>query len=186
MLPNELRLTVETLTDEQLRELTDLVLYTEPQRRRRERAMAEAIAALRQTGEIEGPKAATITDTEGPDLGDVPYWVNPEGKRSRMYSNGDVVRVGDEIFQSEYQGLNGWEPGAPGVGDTKWRNVTALWILPEGARFWDIGLDVKAGDLIRFSGVTYRAIKDHKTVGRLTPPRATNLYEPVPEDEPAA
>lgn len=184
MLPTALHDIVPTLTDEQLNELADLALNLEPRRRRDEEAMARAIAKLREAGELPAPKAAVI-DPENEDPNDAPEWVDPEGKLSAMYTMGSVVKRHGLYYESSYQGLNQWEPGAEGVSEQVWRDVTRFWVAPEGVGWWEQDRDLKAGDLVYFNGMTYRVLQDHTSRMRAMPHRAPKLYEPVTEDNPS-
>ena len=68
-------------------------------------------------GEQEGE-----TGNEGAQL--VPEWQPWDGV-SGGYVKGDVVLHGGKYYISEYEGaVNVWEPGAPGVDERYWREIT--------------------------------------------------------------
>lgn len=190
MLPNELRRTVETLTDEQLRELTDLVTYVEPRRRRQEAAMADAIDVLRQSGELDAPKTAVIEPDKELSVADVPAWVDPGTVHSRMYTGGAVVKHKKRIWRSEHRGLNHWEPGAQGVDERIWRDITdevtgkaagdtdasTPGAAQDGAIPFKAGLNLKAGDVVVHQGVKYRVVQPHTSQSNWTPPAVPALF----------
>lgn len=196
MLPIELRRSVETLTDEQLRELTDLVMYVEPRRRRQEAAMADTIDALRASGELDAPKTAVIEPDKELAVADVPAWVDPGTVHSRMYTGGAVVSHRNRIWLSEHRGLNSWEPGAPGIDERIWRDITdevtgkdagdtdagdtdasTPGAAQDGAIPFKAGLDLKKGDVVEFQGARYRVVQPHTSASNWTPPEVPALFQ---------
>lgn len=77
-------------------------------------AAEQAIAKL--NGEEDG--------ATGGEAAGVPEWQMWDGVTGG-YMKGDVVMHGGRYYVSEYEGaVNVWEPGAPGVDDRYWREIT--------------------------------------------------------------
>ena len=190
MIAQELKESVSRLTDEQLRELTDLVMHDEPRRRRQEAAMAVTINVLRASGELDAPKTAVIEPDRELKLADVPAWVDPGTVHSRMYTGGAVVKHKKRIWLSEHRGLNHWEPGADGVDERIWRDITdevtgkdagdtdagTPGAAADGAIPFKPGLNLKAGDVVGFQGAKYRVIQPHTSQSNWTPPVVPALF----------
>lgn len=191
MIAQELKESVSRLTDEQLRELTDLVMHDEPRRRRQEAAMVDTINVLRESGELEAPKTATIEPDKELSVDDVPPWENPGTLHSKMYTHGSVVRHIGRIWLSEHRGLNSWEPGAPGIDERIWRDITdevtgkaagdtdasTPGAAQDGAIPFKAGLDLVAGDVVGFQGAKYRVIQPHTSQSNWTPPAVPALFQ---------
>ena len=62
---------------------------------------------------------------EGSEENEIPEWQMWDGV-SGGYAYGDIVMHGGRYWVSEYEGaVNVWEPGAAGVDDRYWREITA-------------------------------------------------------------
>ncbi|WP_298076088.1 carbohydrate-binding protein [uncultured Corynebacterium sp.] len=120
--------------------MIDLTTYTEDQlldlqqaladeRKRRaalpavEKAQTEVVEQLREDGKL--PPLEVPTDAEAkanPDS--IPAWDNPGTDHAKMYTADMIVRHNGRVWRSATTNLNSWEPGAPGVYDFIWEDVT--------------------------------------------------------------
>jgi len=76
----------------------------------RDEIRLEVVYDLQNSGKLQQPKAATMAQL----LAGVtaPAWVDPAGDVSLMYSPGDVVTHGGNVYSSTFKGLNSATPGA--------------------------------------------------------------------------
>lgn len=186
MLPAELYEIVARLDDEQLREVTDLVLHTEPQRRSKQAAMADTITELRESGELEAPEAATIEPDKELSVDTVPAWVNPGTLHSKMYTLGNVVTHNGRVWKSTHPGLNHWEPGSTGVDYRIWADITDevteepedsdTTVPTNGAKPFKPGLELKAGDVVTYNGNDYKVLQPHTSAAHWPPDAAHSLF----------
>lgn len=162
----------------------------EPKRRQREadrgEAKAELVAELQESGQLSKPATATMEEaTADPDS--VAPWENPMGDYSKMYHRDAVVTNIGRIWLSTCPGLNGYEPGAHGVDENIWLDITdqvrpdtppepeehtAGAVIPFGP-----GLPVKAGDIVEHEGERYRVLSDHTTDAQWPPNEADALFK---------
>lgn len=104
------------------------VVTDERDRRREEAAQAKAemevISNLVDEGKLEGAEASTEEQArEAPNR--IAKWVDPGTDHSKMYRPEAVVEHNDRVWLNEVKDrLNSWEPGAPGVYDFIWRDIT--------------------------------------------------------------
>ena len=77
-------------------------------------ALTARIEALEQ---IEKPDAEE--DIDGEEAGRYAEWIAWDGVNGG-YQKGDIVAHCGRIWQSAMDGLNVWEPGAPGVDERYW------------------------------------------------------------------
>lgn len=103
-------------------------------------AQAEVVKALQDEGKLTKPDALTDPDKLPEDLTDVPEWANPHTDHAAMYRRGDIVRVGEKIYLSQFDGLNHWQPGGEGVLPTIWLDITPIPKITDEA-----GHEVEAG-----------------------------------------
>lgn len=189
MLPKELHQMVRALSDEQLRELIDLVMYSEPRRRRDQVAMADAVSKLQDSGELSKPEVTDVTTDKPTKIEDVAVWANPGTIHSKMYRLGDVVAHRNRVWESTHPGLNHWEPGAHGIDERIWRDITdELWpeeptsgantpgAAQDGAIPFKAGLNLKAGDVVVYQGVKYRVVQPHTSQSNWTPDAVPALF----------
>lgn len=160
----------------------------EPKRRQREadrgEAQAELVAELQKSGQLSRPATATMEEaTEAPDT--VPAWENPLTDHARMYLQGAVVTHNGRIWQSTHPGLNHWEPGATGVDERIWADITDQVHPTEpeentaspGAIPFGPGLPVQPGDIVEFEGARYRVLSAHTTASHWPPTEAHSLFQ---------
>lgn len=164
----------------------------EPKRRQREadrgEAKSELVAELRESGQLAKPASVTMEEaTADPDS--VAPWENPMGDYSKMYLQDAVNSHSGRIWLSTYPGLNHFEPGAHGVDENIWLDITdqvrpdapqeqeeptAGAVIPFGP-----GLPVKAGDIVEFEGARYRVLSDHTTDAQWPPNEADALFKRI-------
>lgn len=182
---------VQALDAEDWRELLDWVVGVEKPRRDASPAVSEGqgeiIRDLREQG--------TITDP-APE-GEVAPWRDPGTDHSRMYLLGDRVSHGGRVWTSRVNGLNSWEPGAPGVYSNVWEadpEDPAPETPSEGENTgtdtpgdsvpvteFKPGEQVKVGDVRTYNGKTYRVLKPHTTALHWAPDVAHSLWTEVTE-----
>lgn len=117
---------IKTLGEVQFHDLLVWMMHTERARRqvRRERELGrvEMVKQLRESGDVAGPAAADRV-LPGKPVEEYPAWEDPCDEATCMYVAGNVVAHEGRVWESEFVGLNGWEPGVdnpPGV----WRDAT--------------------------------------------------------------
>lgn len=187
----DIKKAISAMTDDDYEQIRQFVMYDERDRRRQEAAMADTIDVLRQSGVLDAPKTAVIEPDKGLAVADVPAWVDPGTVHSRMYTGGAVVKHKKRIWLSEHRGLNHWEPGADGVDERIWRDITdevtgkaagdTDAVTPGAAQDGVIpfkpGLDLKAGDVVEFRGAQYRVLQPHTSASNWTPPEVPALFQ---------
>lgn len=124
-----------------------------------------------------------------------PAWTNPGTDKLAMYRPGAVVEHGGKLWESATEGLNSWEPGAPGVHYTVWRDVT-LEARPPAAVVDDAGeviaqgspenpfpfvagVQVNVGDHVKFGEDIYRVLQAHTLADHWPPTAAHNLFQKI-------
>ena len=180
---------IRTLTDADFNKLSDEMFIMRREREARtqvEAGQAELVAELQEAGKLEKPATATVEDaTANPDT--VPAWENPLTDHARMYLQGAVVTHNGRIWQSTHPGLNHWEPGAHGVDERIWADIsdqvrpetpsapeenTAGGVIPFGP-----GLPVQPGDIVEYEGAQYRVLSAHTTASHWPPDQAHSLFQ---------
>ncbi|CAB0877629.1 hypothetical protein FRC0405_00519 [Corynebacterium diphtheriae] len=160
-------------------------------------AQAEVVKALQDEGKLTKPDALTDPEKLPEDLTDVPEWANPGVDHASMYRRGDIVRVGGKIYQSQFDGLNHWQPGATDVLPTIWLDITPLpkKLGPDGREItpgtegypipWRAGLELHEGQYVTESGALYRVLRDIETIDPTHVPSTLlgNFYELVKSRE---
>lgn len=183
---NEITTAIRTLTDADFNKLSDEMFIMRREREARdqvEAGQAELVAELQKSGQLSRPATATMEEaTEAPDT--VPAWENPLTDHARMYHAGAVVTHNERVWQSTHAGLNHWEPGATGVDEHIWLDIThqvqptepeeptAGAVIPFGP-----GLPVKQGDVVEFEGERYKVLSDHTTASHWPPNEADALFQ---------
>ncbi|HAT1133772.1 carbohydrate-binding protein [Corynebacterium striatum] len=151
-----------------------------------EQAQADLVSELQDAGKLEKPEAVTLEEAiAAPDK--VPAWENPLTDHSKMYAKTDVITHNGHFWESTHAGLNSWEPGAQGVDEYIWRDVTERVrpTAPEentaspGAIPFAPGLPVKEGDLVEYEGVVYKVLSTHTTQSYWPPSESPSLFERV-------
>lgn len=182
---------MQTIPFEDLAKLRTWITITEIPRREAqakvEQAQAELMTELQDAGLIERPAAVTVDEaTEHP--GQVPAWVNPLGARSRAYLHGNVITHHDRFWESRALGLNSLEPGAHGVDEEIWRDITDI-VTPKTTPDENTagtvipfapGLPVQEGDIVEDEGRQYRVLSAHTTSADWPPNESAALFQPLP------
>ena len=178
---------VRALPDDAFHRLSDELFVMRRERDARpqvEQAQAELITELQEAGKLDRPRAYTleqaIADPEG-----TPAWVNPLTDHALMYHAGDVITHTGRFWQSKHANLNSWEPGATGVDEQIWRDVTDLVRPVEkpsedtagGVRAFAPGIDVQEGDVLEYEGQRYRVLSAHTTQSHWPPNEAHALFQ---------
>ena len=187
------------------------VVTDERDRRREEAAQAKAemevISNLVDEGKLEGAEASTEEQAqEDPER--IVKWVDPGTDHAKMYRPGAVVAHNDRVWLNEVQDrLNSWEPGAPGVYDFIWRDITddleeqaqpeetpeeegetvdadVSAEEPDGSLEhpypFKAGRSVKRGDYIVYNGKVFRMVQDHTMAAHWLPgPGLESIYQAV-------
>lgn len=190
MTPDEITAAIRQLDDAQFQELLAWVVTPERERRAAqaavEQAQADLVAELQEAGKLDKPKAVTVEEAvEAPDR--VPAWENPLTDHSKMYAKTNVITHNGRFWESTHTGLNSWEPGAQGVDEYIWRDVTqqVRSTAPEentaspGAIPFAPELPVEEGDLIEYGGVVYKVLSGHVTKSYWPPNESPSLFERV-------
>lgn len=183
----ELQDQIKQLDDNDFRQLQEWVATTEKDRRAAqpaiEQAQAEVVKELQNAGKLPLPDALTDPEKLPEDTSDIPEWVSPGTDHSMMYREGDIVRHQGRIVRSTHKGLNHWEPGAHGVDEHIWLDITDRYTTqPEEpgtgkVRPFAPGLDVAEGDIISYEGAHYRVRSAHTTATHWPPDTAHALFE---------
>lgn len=162
---------LSTLTDDQLRTLgndVDSML----------RARWRMATAPAQTEQIARQYHADLEATLPPLAeGEHRPWTQPTGGHD-AYPRGAVVAHNERVWESKHP-ANVWEPGAPGVDDRLWADVTENAPNPEpmpDAPPFKAGEQVKPGDLRTYNGTVYRCLQEHTTADHWTPDAAASLW----------
>ncbi|HAT1445453.1 hypothetical protein ACL1HT_04270 [Corynebacterium striatum] len=190
MSTGEIKLAIGKLGREDFEHIISWICSDERDRRRAapavEQAQADLVSELQDAGKLEKPKAVTLEEAiAAPDK--VPAWENPLTDHSKMYAQTNVITHNQRFWESTHAGLNSWEPGAHGVDEYIWRDVTGQVhpTAPEentaspGAIPFAPGLPVQEGDLIEHEGVTYKVLSAHTTQSHWPPDQAHSLFERV-------
>lgn len=182
---------VQALTEDEWTDFLDWVVREEKGRREAAPAVsegqAEIIADLRDKGVVADP---------APE-GEVAPWQDPGTDHSRMYLLGDRVSHGVKVWTSRVNGLNSWEPGAPGVYSNVWEADPEPDPAPETpsegentgtdtpgdsvpVTEFKPGEQVKEGDLRLYNGTLYEVLQEHTTALHWAPDVAHALWKKVP------
>lgn len=191
---DKLKEQVQDLTEDEWIDFLDWVVREEKDRREAAPAVSEGQAEIIRDLREQG----TITDP-APE-GEVAPWRDPGTDHSRMYLLGDRVSHGGKVWTSRVNGLNSWEPGAPGVYSNVWEADPdpepdpAPETPTEGEKEgtdtpgdsvpvteFKPGEQVKVGDLRTYNGKTYRVLKPHTTALHWAPDVAHSLWTEVTE-----
>lgn len=178
---------VRALPDDAFHRLSDEMFVMRRERDARpqvEQAQAELVAELQEAGALEKPDAVTVEEAQTrPDQ--VPPWENPLTDHSRMYLHGAVVAHNERVWESRHPGLNHWEPGAHGVDELIWRDVTDL-VRPVEQPSEDTAggvipfkpdVQVQEGDIVEYQGQRYRVLSAHTTAEHWPPDQAHALFQ---------
>lgn len=190
MTVRELQEQIKRLDDAEFQRLLAWVVTEEKTRRDAqpaiEQAQAELVSELQEAGKLDKPKAVTLEEAiAAPDK--VPAWENPLTDHSKMYAKTNVITHNQRFWESTHPGLNSWEPGAHGVDEYIWRDVTnqVRPTTPEentaspGAIPFAPELPVEEGDLIEYEGAVYKVLSSHVTKSYWPPNASPSLFERV-------
>lgn len=169
-----------TLTDTQL---VDLQAQCVAETRRRQAAplvaaaQAQVVSDLRASGTITAP-TPPANPTKATNF---PAWKSPGTDHARMYLKGDRVSRNGRVWESRTEGLNSWEPGAAGVWETVWADVTDQVLpkpadTPAGPPAWAAGQAYTKGTKVTYKGSTYTVVQDHTSQSDWTPDAVASLY----------
>lgn len=188
MTVQELQDQIRQLDDAQFQELLAWVVTPERERRAAqpaiEQAQAELVSELQEAGKLDKPKAVTAEEAvKAPDK--VPAWENPLTDHSKMYVKTNVITHNGRFWESTHAGLNSWEPGAQGVDEYIWQDVTERVrpTAPEentaspGPIPFAPELPVGEGDLVEYEGVVYKVLSVHVTKSYWPPSESPSLFE---------
>ena len=183
----QIKESIQQLTDDEVEKLGVWIYGDERERRATlkavEQAQAEVVKELQDAGKLPLPDALTDAEKLPAAISDVPEWVNPGVDHSMMYREGDIVRHNDRIVRSTHKGLNHWEPGAHGVDEHIWADITDRYTnQPEEPGTGEVrpfapGLDVTEGDIVAYEGAHYRVLSAHTTATHWPPDQAHALFE---------
>lgn len=178
----EIQRLIKGLSEDDFGTLRYWVAVTETDRRNAlpavQKAEAELVRDLQDAGQLPKPAAAEEGHAEH-----VPAWQSPGTGHAQMYHTGQVVTHNGRTWVSRHEGLNHWEPGATGVDERIWEDITPA---PEptpdsdassGPPAWQPGQNYAIGTLVTFSGQTYRVTQDHTSADHWQPPSAPSLYQ---------
>ncbi|KJJ60000.1 hypothetical protein NG01_04255 [Corynebacterium diphtheriae] len=161
-------------------------------------AQAEVVKALQDEGKLTKPDALTDPEKLPEDVSDIPEWANPGVDHASMYRRGDIVRVGEKIYQSQFDGLNHWTPGGEGVLPTIWLDITPLPKITDEQGHeveagtaknpipWKAGIELHEGQFTTHGGKLYRVTRDVETLDPTHTPDTLigHFYEEAtPEEE---
>lgn len=184
----QIKESIQQLTDDEVEKLGVWIYGDERERRSTlkavEQAQAEVVKELQNAGKLPLPDALTDPEKLPDAASDVPEWVNPGTDHSMMYREGDIVRHQGRVVRSTHKGLNHWEPGAHGVDEHIWLDITDRYTNPQTeepgtgeVRPFAPGLDVAEGDIISYEGAHYRVLSAHTTATHWPPDQAHALFE---------
>ncbi|CAB1035927.1 hypothetical protein AY551_01270 [Corynebacterium diphtheriae bv. gravis] len=161
-------------------------------------AQAEVVKALQDEGKLTKPDALTDPEKLPEDVSDIPEWADPRTDHAAMYRRGDIVRVGEKIYLSQFDGLNHWQPGATDVLPTIWLDITPLPKITDDQGHeveagtvknpipWKAGIELREGQYTTHGGKLYRVTRDVETLDPTHTPDTLigHFYEEAtPEDE---
>ncbi|MDK8889271.1 hypothetical protein QP992_08950 [Corynebacterium ulcerans] len=161
-------------------------------------AQAEVVKALQDEGKLTKPDALTDPEALPEDAADVPEWADPHTDHAAMYRKGDIVRLGKTIYQSQFDGLNHWKPGATGVLPTIWLDITPLPKVLDSLGYeveagtaknpipWKAGIELHEGQFTTHGGELYRVTRDVEALDPTHTPDTLigHFYEvATPEEE---
>ena len=146
----------------------------------------DRITELQESGKLERPAAVTLEEAIAhPDK--VPAWENPLNDRSKSYLHGHVITHLDRFYESRSLGLNSLEPGAHGVDELIWADITDM-VAPKTAPDENTagavipfapGLPVQEGDIVEDGGRRYRVLSSHTMSVNWPPAESGALFEPL-------
>ena len=162
-----------------------------PARAAEDKARAEVVASLAESAPDLVQAHTTLEDAKA-NPGKVSEWTNPGTDFLKAYRQGAVVTHDGKYWLSETEKLNVWEPGAPGVHTTIWRDVThevkppapvtdeAGEVIAQGSRNnpfpFVAGVQVKAGQYVNWNGTTYKVLQGHTLADHWAPNAAPSLF----------
>lgn len=165
-----------------------------PARAAEDKARAEVVASLAESVP-DLVQAHTTLEEAKANPGGVKEWTNPGIDLLKAYRQGAVIKHEGKYWLSETATLNTWEPGAPGVHTTIWRDVThevkppapvtneSGEIIAQGSRDnpfpFVAGIQVQKGQFVSFNGVVYKVLSAHTLADHWPPDAAYSLFSKV-------
>ena len=162
-----------------------------PARAAEDKARAEVVASLAESAP-DLVQAHTTLEEAKANPGKVSEWTNPGTDFLKAYRQGAVVTHDGKYWLSETEKLNVWEPGAPSVHTTIWRDVThevkppapvtdeAGEVIAQGSRNnpfpFVAGIQVKAGQYVLFQDQKYKVLQGHTLADHWPPDAAHSLF----------
>lgn len=162
-----------------------------PARAAEDKARAEVVASLAESAP-DFVQAHTTLEEAKANPGKVSEWTNPGTDFLKAYRQGAVVTHDGKYWLSETEKLNVWEPGAPGVHTTIWRDVThevkppapvtdeAGEVIAQGSQNnpfpFVAGIQVKAGQYVLFQDQKYKVLQGHTLADHWPPDAAHSLF----------
>lgn len=163
-----------------------------PARAAEDKARVEVVASLAESAP-DLVQAHTTLEEAKANPGKVSEWTNPGTDFLKAYRQGAVVTHDGKYWLSETEKLNVWEPGAPGVHTTIWRDVThevkppapvtdeAGEVIAQGSRNnpfpFVAGIQVKAGQYVLFQDQKYKVLQGHTLADHWPPNAAHSLFQ---------
>lgn len=185
---------IRELSEQDFRELKTWLLLEESVRRAQEPAVRagqqEIIAGLQEAGTLPKPEYANTEDVK-PEA-TFPDWVSPGTNHALMYPRGAVVKNNDRVWESQLD-MNHWEPGAFGVDERIWLDITRLTEqreaeeveggeedgaeAPQAVIPFGPGLPLAEGDIVEYKGDKYRVTSAHSSADHWPPDEAHALFQ---------
>lgn len=189
MILDELQERIKGLSRDEYEQLKTWLFGEEEPRRQAapivEQAQATLVEELWGTHPELRPEATTEEAWVNSGL-EPPVWVRPTGAHD-SYPVGAVVTHAGRVWENVHPGINGWEPGAVGVDERIWREITktdtpaappadtAGGVVIE----WGPGLPLQPGDRIAYQGAAYEVVQAHTTQAGWEPPTVPALFRRV-------
>ncbi|AIT62188.1 carbohydrate-binding protein [Corynebacterium doosanense] len=192
---------IQKLSEIDFVDLRGWMVNTETERRANAPALdvarAGVIEDMRKAGTIPDP-APEVKVTDKTKVTDFAEWVNPGTDHAKMYLFSKKVRKNGKVWESQVRGLNSWEPGAPGIDDRYWKDVTAQVITPpappadtatpaaptlDGTQArpfpFAAGLALTVGQYVTDKGITYRVLQAHTSAAHWPPAAAVSMFQKI-------
>lgn len=186
---DEITTALRQITDQEFERIFDEIIIIRQERQARpqvEQAQAQLITELQESGKLDRPATVTVEEAQARP-GQVPPWENPLTDHAKMYLAGAVVAHNERVWESRHPGLNHWEPGAHGVDERIWLDITDR-VQPAEKPSEDTAggvipfapdLPVQEGDIVEYQGARYRVLSAHTTASHWPPDQAHALFQRI-------